>query len=118
MPSFVAMTDWSVPVTALTSAALAFLVVLIYREQRRNVRAARLGCRRLLARADLHCSDPEPDGDEHAESEPEQNPEGFPEPRGGVGRAPANNPRSPIRCSSPVTHSAAAQPVHPTPETG
>ena len=74
MPSFVAMTDWTVPATALMSVALAFLVVLIYREQRRKARAVRLGCRRLLARADLHCSDPEPDGGEHAESAPRQNP--------------------------------------------
>ncbi|HEY4460939.1 MAG TPA: hypothetical protein VGN81_41945 [Pseudonocardiaceae bacterium] len=66
------MTDWTVPATALMSVTLAFLVVLIYREQRRNARAARWGCRRLLARADLHCSDPEPGGGEHGESASEQ----------------------------------------------
>jgi hypothetical protein len=68
MPTFVAMTDWTVPATALMSVTLAFLVVLIYREQRRKARAVRLGCRRLLARADLHCSDPEPGRGEHVES--------------------------------------------------
>ena len=72
MPTFVAMTDWTVPASALMSATLAFLVVLIYREQRRRARAVRLGCRRLLARADLHCSDPEPAGSERRESAPEQ----------------------------------------------
>ena len=74
MPSFVAMTDWTVPAGALMSITLTFLVVLIYREQRRKVRAVRLGCRRLLARADLHCSDPLPGGGEHAESAPQQSP--------------------------------------------
>jgi hypothetical protein len=73
MPSFVAMTDWTVPTTALLSAALAFLVVLIFREQRRRVRAVRLACRRLLARADLHCSDPEPEVDVERKSTLEEN---------------------------------------------
>jgi hypothetical protein len=68
MPTFGAMTDWTVPAAALMSVTLAFLVVLIYREQRRKARAVRLGCRRLLARADLHCSAPEPGGGEHVES--------------------------------------------------
>ena len=73
MPSFFAMTDWTIPTAALMSIGLAFLVVLIYREERRRVRAVRLGCRRLLARADLHCSDPEPDGCEPKESTLEEN---------------------------------------------
>ena len=68
MPTFFAMTDWTVPTTALMSIGLAFLVVLIYREERRRVRAVRMACRRLLARADLHCSDPEPDGCEDRKS--------------------------------------------------
>ena len=72
MPTFVAMTDWTVPATALMSVTLAFLVVLIYREQRRKARAVRLGCRRLLARADLHCASPEPGRGEHRESASEQ----------------------------------------------
>lgn len=58
MPSFFAMTDWTVPTIVLTSIGLAFLVVLIYREERRRARAVRLACRRMLARADLHCADP------------------------------------------------------------
>jgi hypothetical protein len=61
MPSFFAMTDATIPTAALMSVGLAFLVVLIYRAERRRVRAVRLACRRLLARADLHCSDPERD---------------------------------------------------------
>jgi hypothetical protein len=69
MPSFFAMTDLTVPTTALLSIGSAFLVVLIYRTERRRARAVRLACRRLLARADLHCSDPKPDdGGEPQES--------------------------------------------------
>ncbi|HEX4223770.1 MAG TPA: hypothetical protein VHZ97_15495 [Pseudonocardiaceae bacterium] len=67
------MTDWTVPTTALLSAGLAFLVVLIFREQRRRARAVRLACRRLLARADLHCSDPEPEVDAERKSTLEEN---------------------------------------------
>jgi len=51
----------AVVATVLMSIGLAFPVVLIYRAQRRKVRATRLGCRRLLAWANLHCADPEPD---------------------------------------------------------
>ena len=71
MPSFIAMTDWTVPTTALMSIGLAFPVVLIYRVQRRKVRETRYGCRRMLAWADVHCADPEPapepDSDEPGE---------------------------------------------------
>jgi hypothetical protein len=73
MPSFVAMTDWTVPTTAVLSIGLAFPVVLIFREQRRRLRATRLACRRLLARADLHCSDPEPEPDADRKSTLEEN---------------------------------------------
>jgi hypothetical protein len=73
MPTFFAMTDCTILTTALMSIGLAFLVVLIYREERRRARAVRMACRRLLARADLHCSDPEPDGSEPRESTLEEN---------------------------------------------
>jgi hypothetical protein len=75
MLTFIHVTDWTVPATAAFSIALAFLVVLIYREQRRRVREVRLGCRRLLARANLHCADPDPEPDrgEHEQSTFEEN---------------------------------------------